>query len=82
MQRLGKVISVTPSQNVIIKPKKPHKIGTIVVDEKLKVVGKIFDIIGPTSSPYIIVKPTIKKPEKLVDEKLYSVLSKNKRRKK
>ena len=82
MQRLGKVISITPSQNIIIKSKKPHKIGTTVVNEKLKVVGKIFDIIGPTASPYIVVKPTIKKPEKLVDEKLYSILSKNKRRKK
>jgi len=72
---------VTPSQNVIIKTDKLQKIGTDVVDEKLKVVGRIFDIIGPTSSPYIVVKPTIKNPEKLVDKKLYSILSRNKRRK-
>lgn len=81
LHRLGKVISVTPSQNVIIKTDKLQKIGTDVVDEKLKVVGRIFDIIGPTSSPYIVVKPAIKNPEKLVDKKLYSILSRNKRRK-
>ncbi|KON34386.1 MAG: hypothetical protein AC479_00535 [miscellaneous Crenarchaeota group-6 archaeon AD8-1] len=81
MQRLGKVISVSPSQNIIIEIKKPNKIGTIVVDENLKMVGKIFDIIGPTVSPYIIIKPTIKKPEKLVGEKVYSIISKKKRRK-
>lgn len=82
MQRLGKVLHVTPSQNIVIKITKPPKIGSAVIDEKLKVVGKIFDIIGPASSPYVVVKPAIKEPEKLTSKQLYLLLSKRKRSKK
>jgi RNA-binding protein len=81
LQRLGKVLNVTPSQNIIIKPDKLPKIGADVVDEGLKVVGKTFDVIGPLSSPYIIVKPRIEDPKRLVGKKLYMHLSRNKRRK-
>jgi RNA-binding protein len=52
LQRLGKVLNVTPSQNLIIKVEKPPKLGTAVIDENLKIIGKVFDIIGPVSSPY------------------------------
>jgi RNA-binding protein len=77
---LGIVLNVTPSQNIIIKSDKPQKIGVDVIDERLKVVGKTFDIIGPTSSPYIVVKPKIVDPKRLVGEKLYMILSRKKRR--
>jgi RNA-binding protein len=80
LQRLGKVLHVTPSQNIVVKIDKTPKIGSAVVDEKLKVVGKIFDIIGPASSPYVVVKPAIKEPEKLTNKQLYSLLSKKDRR--
>lgn len=76
MQRLGKVLHVTPSQNVVIKINNPPKIGSAVVDEKLKIIGKIFDVIGPVSSPYAIVKPAIKEPETLANKQLYLLLSK------
>jgi len=79
LQRLGKVLHLTPSQNIIVKIDKPPKIGSAVIDEKLKVVGKIFDIIGPASSPYVVVKPAIKEPEKLTNKQLYLLLSKNER---
>ena len=80
LQRLGKVLHVTPSQNIVVTIDKTPKIGSAVVDEKLKVVGKIFDIIGPASSPYVVVKPAIKEPEKLTNKQLYSLLSKKDRR--
>jgi len=76
LQRLDKVLHVTPSQNVVAKMSKTPKIGSAVVDEKLKPVGKICDVIGPTSSPYVIVKPTIKDPETLISKQLYLLLSK------
>ena len=82
MQRLGKVLHVTPSQNVVVKVDNTPKIGSAVVDEKLKVVGKVFDVVGPVSSPYAVVKPTIKEPEKLTSKQLYLLLSKKKRSKK
>jgi RNA-binding protein len=81
LQRLGKALHVTPSQNIVVKTDKTPKIGSAVVDEKLKVVGKIFDIIGPVPSPYAVVKPAIKEPEKLTNKQLYLLLSKKERSK-
>jgi RNA-binding protein len=71
LQRLGRVLNVTPSQNVVVKIDKTPHIGSAVIDENLKIVGKVFDIIGPVSSPYAVVKPTIKEPEKLTNKQLY-----------
>ena len=71
LQRLGRVLSVTPSQNLVLKIENPPKLGAAVIDENLKVVGRIFDIIGPVSSPYAVVKPSIKDPEKLANKQLY-----------
>jgi len=53
-----------------------QKIGSSVIDEKLKTIGRIFDVIGPVSSPYAIVKPAIKEPETLANKQLYLLLSK------
>ncbi len=71
LQRLGRVLSVTPSQNIVLKLEKPPKIGAPVIDENLKIVGRIFDIIGPVSSPYAVIKPSVKNPEKLANRQLY-----------
>jgi len=79
LQRLGKVISVTPSQNFVVKLEKTPQIGSTVIDENLKTVGKVFDIIGPVSSPYAVIKPTIKTPEELTNKQLYLLLSKKER---
>ena len=73
---------MTPSQSVIVKADKTPKIGSAVVDENLKVVGKVFDVIGPVSSPYAVVKPAVKEPAKLTDKQLYLLLSKKQRSKK
>jgi RNA-binding protein len=82
LRRLGKVLHVTPSQNIVVKTDKPPKIGSTVVNENLKLVGKIFDVTGPVSSPYAIVKPSIKEPERLTAKQLYLLLSKTERGKK
>jgi RNA-binding protein len=76
LQRLGKVLSVTPSSSLIIKTENPPKIGSEVVDENLNVVGRIFDIIGPVSSPYAVIKPKVKDPAVLANKPLYLLLSK------
>jgi RNA-binding protein len=82
LQRLGRVQSLTPSKSLIVKATdQPLKIGTSVVDENLKVVGKVFDIIGPVSSPYVVVKPAVKEPEKIENKRLYLLLSKKQRSK-
>jgi len=81
LQRLGKVSNVTPSRNMVVKTENPPKIGFEVVDENLNVVGSIFDIVGPVSAPYAIVKSSIREPEKLVNKPVYLLLSKTKRSK-
>jgi len=81
LQRLGKVLSVTPSRNLVVKTEKAPKIGSAVVDENLKVIGKVFDVIGPVSSPYAVIRPTIKEPERLSNKQLYLMLSKKNRSK-
>jgi rRNA processing protein Gar1 len=44
-------------------------------------VGTVFDIFGPTSSPYVAVKPQIRSPEQLVNHVLYVVPSRTGRKK-
>jgi len=79
LQRLGKVLSVTPSQSLVVKIDKPPKLGAAVIDENLKVVGKVFDIIGPVSSPYAVIRTALKDPEKLAGKQLYVSPSKKER---
>jgi len=79
LQKVGRVRALTPSKNIIVKTEKAPKIGSEVVDENLKVVGKVFDIIGPVSTPYAVVKPTVSEPAKLVNKPVYLLLSKTKR---
>jgi RNA-binding protein len=81
LQRLGKVSNVTPSRNMVVKSENTPKIGFEVADENLNVVGKVFDIIGPVSSPYTVIKTTVREPEKLVNKPVYLLLSKTKRSK-
>jgi RNA-binding protein len=81
LQKLGRVRALTPSKNMIVKTEKAPKIGSEVVDENLKVIGKVFDIIGPVSAPYAVVKPTVREPAKLVNKPVYLLLSKTKRSK-
>lgn len=79
LQRLGKVLVVTPSQSLVVKPDKPPRLGAVAIDENLRVVGKIFDIIGPVSSPYAVIKPSVKNPEKLAHKQLYVSSSRKER---
>jgi RNA-binding protein len=79
LQRLGRVVNVTPSQNVIIKTENAPRIGSSVVDETLQTVGKVFDVIGPVTSPYAVMKPTVRETGRLVNKQLYLLPSKKER---
>ena len=81
MQRLGLVLHISPSKNIILKIEEPPKIGDTVVDENLRIVGRVFDIFGPVASPYVAVRPAIQKPENLVSHKLYVTPQRGERRK-
>jgi len=79
LQRLGRISNISPSGNAIVKAENPPKIGSEVVDENLVVIGKVFDIIGPVSAPYAVIKPTVKEPAKMVNKPVYLLLPKTKR---
>lgn len=77
MKKLGKVLQVTRTGHLIVKPEDsdiPHQ-SLEVFDDKLKVVGKIYDIIGPVQSPFISIKinPSYRNPEKIIDKYVYII---------
>lgn len=75
MHRIGYVLHVSSSRNLIIRAESLPRIGDKVMDKHLKLVGTVFDVFGPTSSPYISVKPKTGQPHHLVNHVLYSVPS-------
>tara|TARA_B100000686_G_scaffold306992_1_gene346874 strand:- start:91 stop:312 length:222 start_codon:yes stop_codon:yes gene_type:complete len=72
MKRIGEVKTITGSIAIVQSEDQTRpKIGTKVIDEKLENVGRIVDVIGPVSRPYMVVK--IKKNVKIILKKrLYS----------
>jgi rRNA processing protein Gar1 len=65
-----------------VKAEKIPKIGETVVDEKKRRVGKVFDVLGPTVSPYVEVEVKVEDPQKIVDSILYVSPSRRKKRSK
>jgi len=63
---------------MIVKSEQAPRIGSEVVDDNLNAIGKVFDIIGPVSAPYAVVKPTVREPAKLLNKPVYLLLSKTK----
>jgi RNA-binding protein len=56
MQRLGKVLHAS-KRGLIARAEQVPKLGAKVHDQKNKLVGRVSDIFGPTSTPYIAIKP-------------------------
>ncbi|MDH5794346.1 MAG: Gar1/Naf1 family protein [Candidatus Bathyarchaeota archaeon] len=81
LQRLGRVLHISPSRNIIVKTENIPRIGETIVDENLRTVGKIFDLFGPVSSPYVAIRPTILKTEELTSKTLYILPQRGERRK-
>ena len=61
---------------MILKAENIPRIGDKVASEKLKPVGTVFDVFGPTSSPYVAVKPQVQSPEQFINHVLYVIPSK------
>jgi len=80
LQRLGLVLHISPSRNIITKTENTPKIGDAVVDETLKPIGKVFDIFGPVSSPYAAVRPSTREVDKLTGRMLYVIPPERRRR--
>lgn len=71
MKRIGRVLHISSSGKAVIRAESIPKIGDIVLDEKLRPIGKVFDVIGSVASPYVEVTVDIKTPRRLVNRVLY-----------
>lgn len=81
MQRLGLVLHISPSRNIIAKVENTPRIGQTVVDENLKPIGKVFDIFGPVSAPYVAVRPSVSEVTRLVSKTVYVLPLKSRKEK-
>jgi RNA-binding protein len=66
---------------MIVKVENIPRIGETVVDETLKPIGKVFDILGPVSSPYVAIRPTVQNPQRLVNKPVYILPSRRRKEK-
>jgi len=79
LQRLGLILHISPNHSIIVKLENMPRIGETVVDENLKPIGRVFDILGPVSSPYVAIKPLIRDVESYAKKMLYAVPSKRRK---
>lgn len=80
MKKLGTVSHLSKSRNLIVrmdelKPsdafKKAPKINSVVLNKSVKSIGKINDIIGPVSQPYVIINVS----RKITDSELLNYVN-------
>ncbi len=55
LKKVGKVSMINKKGDLLVKSDRAHRIGTFVVNQQIKNIGKIVDIIGPTNAPYILI---------------------------
>ena len=75
MQRIGVVLHVGSSGNMILRAENLPRIGDQVTDENLKRVGTVFDVFGPVSAPYAAVRPSVDEPTQFINHVVYAVPS-------
>ena len=75
MRRLGKVLHLSKSGNLIVRLESPEppKIGLQVCNSKLEKVGTIGSILGPVKAPYLSVQPSAARAVSLPGRVLYQV---------
>ena len=73
LRRLGKILHLSKSRSLIVRCDESLfvKIGTKVCDTKLKEMGRVQDLFGPVTSPYVAVRPTVSSPAKFVHRIAY-----------
>jgi len=71
LRRVGRVLHIGPSKKALLKAERIPRIGETVVDEKNRVVGTVFDVLGPTVSPYVEVDVRARDPQSIVGSFLY-----------
>ena len=58
MKRVGEVVRTAQGLAIVRAPEDDHPgIGAVVLDEQLSEVGRVVDVFGPVSRPYLAVTP-------------------------
>ena len=75
LRKIGKVSHISKSGFVVVvaDPKNLPKIGSEVYTRKMESIGFVYDIIGPTKSPFVLVKPKKEVLSKVSLEELFVV---------
>ena len=47
--------TVSKKGTFLVRSTKPHRIGIQVVNQEIKRLGKVVDVIGPAAAPYIVI---------------------------
>ena len=72
MRRIGEVVRVAQGLAVARVGDEDHPdIGTMVIDESLSSVGRVVDVFGPVSNPYVAVSAD-EDPTTLLGQTLYA----------
>jgi len=72
MRRVGTVVRAAGGVAVVRSPDDSHpRIGETVLDDALSTVGRVVDVMGPVSRPYLVVAPDDRSPAELLNERLY-----------
>lgn len=74
MGLLGKVLHLSKSGNIIVSSLKLRNLprtGVKAFDSDRIVIGKVSEVFGPVSSPYVSVKPFNKDKEALIGKMVY-----------
>lgn len=61
MIKLGKLLHISSSGNLIVRADAPAPLGAIVLGEGARRVGQVSDVFGPKKAPYVSVKPSFDK---------------------
>lgn len=74
MKRVGEVVRTAQGLAIVRCPEGAElEIGTVVIDEGLSEIGRVVDVFGPVSRPYVAVTPDDRATlPKLLGAKLYA----------
>ncbi|MHC1624737.1 MAG: H/ACA ribonucleoprotein complex subunit GAR1 [Methermicoccaceae archaeon] len=75
MKRLGVVVCYSGQGNLVVKleGKEPPSVGSMALSGTNQNIGKISDVFGPVSAPYIAIRPFRRKDAmRLVGKRLYA----------
>jgi RNA-binding protein len=57
LRRIGKILSAVPSGHFLASAEHVPKLGTLLFSSSGKELGRVEDVLGPVSSPFLLVRP-------------------------